>query len=284
MAKKKSKKTSNGMFATACVLLAIILVAIVFLVKKDKILSNYKDTGFFERIFGKNPEFVEKHEDKNKETVVIKDDEIVIDVKEEPSVTKTIQDKVQTVVEDVENKINEGAKKAVEEKITEAVKNPVSEEKPAKEEEKTKQEVSAKSDYQLCFIKIDADGKIIRKIVKRTAAKSQSPLTTAINYLIEGPDTSLSAEKDCMSFIPKGTKLLGARVSDGVAYLNFNENFEFNGDGVEGTLAQVMQIVYTATAFSTVNSVQILIEGKIQPYLGSEGIEIGSPISRGMYN
>lgn len=284
MAKKKSKKTSNGMFATACVLLAIILVAIVFLVKKDKILSNYKDTGFFERIFGKNPEFVEKHEDKNKETVVIKDDEIVIDVKEEPSVTKTIQDKVQTVVEDVENKINEGAKKAVEEKITEAVKNPVSEEKPAKEEEKTKQEVSAKSDYQLCFIKIDADGKIIRKIVKRTAAKSQSPLTTAINYLIEGPDTSLSAEKDCMSFIPKGTKLLGARVSDGVAYLNFNENFEISTDGNEAQYAQLQQVVFTATAFSTVNRVQILIEGKIQPYLGSEGIEIGSPISRGMYN
>ena len=40
---------------------------------------------------------------------------------------------------------------------------------------------------------------------------------------------------------------------------------------VEGYVNQLMQIVYTATSFSTVNSVQFLIEGEKREYLGSEG-------------
>ena len=41
-----------------------------------------------------------------------------------------------------------------------------------------------------------------------------------------------------------------------------------------------MQIVYTATEFSTVKSVQFLIDGQKKEYLGSEGVWIGSPLSR----
>jgi spore germination protein GerM len=86
-----------------------------------------------------------------------------------------------------------------------------------------------------------------------------------------------------MTLIPAGTKLLSAKVSGGVAYLNFNENFEINTYGVEGYIHQLEQIVYTATAFSTVNSVQFLIEGQKRDYLGSEGQWIGSPLSRSSF-
>ena len=86
-----------------------------------------------------------------------------------------------------------------------------------------------------------------------------------------------------MSLIPEGTKLLGAKVQNGIAYLDFSENFEFNSYGVEGYNGQLMQIVYTATNFSTVKSVQFLIEGKKKEYLGSEGQWIGSPLSRSAF-
>ena len=275
MAKKKSKKTSNAMFATACVLLAIIVVIIIFLVKKDQILSNYKQTGFFDRVFGSTPEFVEKHEDKKKDTIPLKNDDVVIQIQEDTTPAKKEPEPVK--VEEPVNKVEEKTEKPVEQK-TEKVQEKVEEKKNEKPPV-----VTATTDYQLCFIKVDSDGSIIRKIVKRTGAKSDSPLTTALNYIILGPNKTLSAEKDCMSFIPKGTKLLSARVTDGVAYLNFNDAFEFNEEGGEGSRFQMMQVVYTATAFSTVNSVQILIEGKKQEYLGSEGFWIGSPLSRSSF-
>ena len=84
----------------------------------------------------------------------------------------------------------------------------------------------------------------------------------------------------CQSLIPEGTKLLGATVKDRTAFLNFNEEFMFNPEGTEGLLTQLMQVVYTATEFSTVDNVQILINGTKQNYLGLEGVWIGSPLSR----
>ena len=132
----------------------------------------------------------------------------------------------------------------------------------------------------LCFIEIDGDGSINRKLVKRSVPKTDSPLTTAIKAVLAGPDTTKSEERTCISLVPEGTRLLGARVSGGVAYLDFNDAFEFNTNGVEGYNSQLMQLVYTATSFSTVNSVQFLIEGQKKDYLGSEGQWIGSPLSR----
>lgn len=298
MAKKKSKKISNGMFAFACILLAIIVMAIIFLAKKDQILSNYKETGFFERIFGKTPEFVENHEDKTKDTITLKEDDSVViniddsqndeiensETSETPSVKQMIQNGTSKIAdaiqEKVESNISEKAKEVTQnaqESIKESISKATNATEPVKNQTKTQ---TPTYDYQLCFVNIDSDGSVVRKIVKRTDKKSDSPLTTAINLLIKGPIKTSSAEKDCMNLIPEGTKLLGARVSDGVAYLNFNENFEFNSVGVEGIRGQLMQIVYTATSFSTVNSVQFLIEGSKQDYLGSEGQWIGSPLSR----
>ena len=59
-----------------------------------------------------------------------------------------------------------------------------------------------------------------------------------------------------------------------------SESFSFNKYGVQGYLGQLMQIVYTATSFSTIDNVQFLIEGQKLEYLGGEGVWIGSPLSR----
>lgn len=134
---------------------------------------------------------------------------------------------------------------------------------------------------KICFVAIDSDGPVIRKEVGRSVAKD-SPLTNCIISLLSGPTASESAT-GCRTLIPSGTRLYSASVKNGVATLDFSEEFEFNSYGVEGYLGQLMQIVYTATNFSTVDSVQILIEGQKKGYLGSEGVWIGSPLSRSSF-
>ncbi len=107
---------------------------------------------------------------------------------------------------------------------------------------------------------------------------TQSPLTFTIEALLKGP--SLSERSHGMSsLIPEGSRLISATVKDGIAYLDFNENFQFNPLGTDGYQAQLQQIVYTATEFPSVQSVQILIEGKKIDYL-HEGIYVGNPLSR----
>ena len=264
MADKSSKKKTG--LTLACIILAILVIFIFFLVKKDSILTNLKETRFFERVFGSTPEFVENHTPSEKETVKIplapESEEVVIKVEpqEKPAASQT------------ENSAqNQSTNQVKDEEKAPETKKPAEEKKPAQ---------PAYTELQLCFVEIDGDGSINRKIVKRKVAKNDSPLTTAIKAVIAGPDTTKAEERDCISLIPNGTKLLGARVSEGVAYLDFNDAFEINTNGIEGYSSQLMQLVYTATSFSTVNSVQFLIEGQKKEYLGSEGQWIGSPLSR----
>lgn len=266
MATKKNNKKKNGtLFTIACSILALLVMLIAFLVKKDQIVTNLKETSFFERVFGTTPEFVQNYEvkdNKKEKQETVKDTPITIKIE------------------------SEKVEKTPEPYIPETVKNApiVEEKKEDKVETVEKKEVKKTTvDLQLCFVIIDGNGSVTRKLVKRTVTKNDSPLVTAVNELLKGPDTSLSAEKNCMSVIPEGTKLLSAKVQNGVAYLSFNEKFEINAYGVEGYINQLMQVVYTATSFPTVNSVQFLIDGQKQDYLGPEGQWIGSPLSRNSF-
>lgn len=279
-----NKKRNTGLAVACCFLCALVLF-IVFLVKKDIIINNLQATNFFGRVFGKNPEFVENHtsanENQNNDRIEL-DAEIPLiinvdaDTTVEPKKNEQLQSNNDKTDQVVKTDLSEN-KKPTENKKTQEEKKP--EQKPV-EQPKPQQQYT---ELQLCFVEIDYDGSVNRKMIKRSVPKNDSPLTNSINLLIKGPDTSKSAEKNCMSLIPAGTKLLSAKVSDGIAYLNFNDAFEINTVGVEGYIGQLMQIVYTATTFSTVNSVQFLIEGKKKEYLGSEGQWIGSPLSRNSF-
>lgn len=279
-----NKKRNTGLAVACCFLCALVLF-IVFLVKKDIIINNLQATNFFGRVFGKNPEFVENHtsanENQNNDRIEL-DAEIPLiinvdaDTTVEPKKNEQLQSKNDKTDQVVKTDLSEN-KKPTENKKTQEEKKP--EQKPV-EQPKPQQQYT---ELQLCFVEIDYDGSVNRKMIKRSVPKNDSPLTNSINLLIKGPDTSKSAEKNCMSLIPAGTKLLSAKVSDGIAYLNFNDAFEINTVGVEGYIGQLMQVVYTATTFSTVNSVQFLIEGKKKEYLGSEGQWIGSPLSRNSF-
>lgn len=282
MATKKKKK-NGSLLTVACSLLALLVVLVIFLTQKNTIVTNLKETSFFDRAFGTTPDFVKNHEpektEKKQEIIELNNSEVTIKIEsEEASIPEEKLAAPKDEIKTEEIKIKETEKPDVA-KNTEKTEKSSEKQATQKIEKKT----PAQTQIQLCFVEIDGDGSVTRRLVKRSVEKNNSPLTYAINELLKGPSLGNSAEKNCMSLIPSGTKLLSAKVQNGVAYLNFNENFDINPYGVEGYVNQLMQVVYTATSFSTVTSVQFLIEGEEREYLGSEGQWIGSPLSRNSF-
>ena len=285
-ASKNNKKKSNYLLIVFWILIFVLLL-VVFFAKRNQIKQNLEDTDFFGRVFGKTPEFIAKNEN-NKAGK-----ELNLLGAKEPSegkyseVTGTEANKVSESemqksqdVEIIEEKKTVAENSSKKEENT--VKNQSAGEVKPKVEEKTSVQVPKKTEITLYFVSIDSDGSISRKSTKRTLEKSDSPLTDSINALLKGPSVD-ERGKDYVSLIPAGTRLLGASVKNGTATLNFSENFEFNSFGVEGYIGQLMQIVYTATEFQTVRSVQFLIEGEKKDYLGSEGQWIGTPLARSSF-
>lgn len=133
-------------------------------------------------------------------------------------------------------------------------------------------------DRVLYLMQVDPDGTILRTRVTRSLPVTSSPMVDALNALLLGPSAE-EKNRDLISLIPKGTRILSAVVRGSTAYINFNENFLFNEYGVEGYAGQLRQIVWTATEFPNVKDVQILIEGRRIDYLG-ESIWIGGPVGR----
>jgi spore germination protein GerM len=127
-------------------------------------------------------------------------------------------------------------------------------------------------------MRLDPEGSILRIRVTRQIPVSDSPLIDTLQALLRGPSPE-EARQGLMTLIPEDARILSALVRDQTAYLNFNEEFQFNTYGMEGYVAQLRQVVWTATEFPTVADVQILIEGRRLDYLG-ESIRIGSPLSR----
>ena len=281
MAEKKRKKIGIGL---AIWLIVAILIIIVFLVKWETIHNNLIRAGILQGTIIEKEEKPETPKPEKKKESSKKKDSVTLKVQEEEKpapvlkseTPKTETEKVQDkIVEAVTEKIVEKAVETAAEKVVEAVKETKPAETPKPKVEPPKP-APATTTVKLYYVVIDANGSVNYKAVNRTVAKD-SPLTNALNALLAGPTFE---EKNCTTLIPKGTKLLGVSIKDGVAILNFNEAFEFNQDGIEGYLAQLKQIINTATEFSSVNSVQFLINGEKKEYLGSDGVWIGTPLGR----
>lgn len=260
-------KQKTGLLLSCWILLALLLV-IFFFVKKDAIFSNLKQTNFFERVGGKTPEFIENYKEKEPEkSNGLLEVEVMPGPEEIGSITEVNNVETESGIQEIK----------VEKQIP-------AEEKTQPEQKSEEKKNSAatpvqKAKVNLCFVYVDSDGTVVRKIVPREIEKSKAPLTNTIKALLEGPSEN---DKNCMSLIPAGTKLLGASVKNGIATLNFSQEFEFGGISADSYRAQLMQIVFTATEFSTVESVQFLIEGQRKEYMGSEELQIwiGSPYTR----
>lgn len=272
---QKSKKKNNKVGFIFWLVFAIIII-LIFVLAKNKIAKVLNDTNFIDEVIGKdstsiteliNPE--KTSTDKDKGTV------LDLQIPEEVERSESELTERSEVIEKTEK-----TEKTTTEKIVEKIIPKETEKQPEKQQDKV--EVK-KMKLNLCFVVIDSEGSVLRKETVRQVEKNSSPLTTAINILLEGPSLD-ELDKKYISLIPEGTKLLSATVSNKTATLNFNENFSFNKYGVQGYLGQLMQIVYTATSFATIDKVQFLIEGQKIEYLGGEGVWIGSPLTRISFN
>lgn len=148
---------------------------------------------------------------------------------------------------------------------------PDSEAAPAESEE-----VETRSrDYFIHLVHLNNDGKISLEAVKRSVDFISSPLTATLKSLIGEP-----GETDgYRNIIPSNTVLNRVWIKGGIAYIDLSEEFSFNPIGLEGYRLQVQQIIATATQFSSVNAVQILIDGEQISFLGGDGLFIGQPLT-----
>ncbi len=190
--------------------------------------------------------------------------------------------KIQNVVEShnkiIITNINQDSKNnAVFASESDNIENQIILEKPKQITEAVSSETKKK--VRIFFVKVNNDGEIDLKSELKSVYVGKTPLSKSLEALLAGPDTQ-DINRGLLTLIPEGAQLLSTTIKDGVAYLNFNEMFRFNPLGVEGYIAQIKQIVYTATEFESVDSVQFSIDGVRQEYLGPEGVYIGRPISR----
>jgi spore germination protein GerM len=134
----------------------------------------------------------------------------------------------------------------------------------------------------LYFVRIDTGGTVFVWPVKRELPTNGAPLSETIKALLAGPNDT-ERKDGVSSLVPTDTRLLGARVEAGTAFLNFDEAFLFNKYGAEGYLAQLRQIIWTATEFPSVSNVQIMIAGKRRNFIG-DNIRIDQPLDKNSFS
>ncbi|MGI5172982.1 GerMN domain-containing protein [Treponema sp. OMZ 840] len=289
--KDSSGKKYSGVAAAFWIVIAL-LILIAFLVKWDHLVSVLKETAFFEHVFGFQPEFIARHEIPLKEEKADtgKSESLILEKESAKAKQPNTEDDKRNASSDFGTSDSAAKHTEPAQNVPEAsAKVPAkpAESKPPRDNSvKNTAEVKpvplAKMNQYLCFIAISGDGFVERKEVNRAVPKTNTPLTAALNALLAGPGIP-ELEKGYISLIPEGTKLLSATVQNKTAFVNFSQEFAFNKYGAQGYLGQLMQVVYTATAFDTIDNVQFLIEGEKNEYLGGEGVWVGSPLARSNY-
>ncbi|MBO7164096.1 MAG: GerMN domain-containing protein [Spirochaetaceae bacterium] len=287
---KRERKIGVGVIIWLILALALL---IAFLVKRDDILATLKRTEFFTHLLGSEPAFVENYQIKGEppadvpatqtsSPVIIQDNsgvntDLVVEFQDLSTIDLNSLSATESALPapitsaDELTAIPQEPLPSPSDVLIETPYGTITAEQSAGL-------VTEYTDVRLFFVQLNNDGSVSRKEVVRSIPKTNSPLTAAINSLLEGPNSD-DVIQNCMTLIPAGTRLLSASVKDKVATLNFSDDFEFNSYGVDGLVNQLMQVVYTACSFSSVNSVQFIIDGQKKEYLGSEGIWIGTPLS-----
>jgi germination protein M len=107
------------------------------------------------------------------------------------------------------------------------------------------------------------------------AAQGETYEVLAVKALIEGP-----AVEGHGKVIPEGTELLSLEIVEGVAYVDFSEEFVKNHwGGSAGETMTIFSVVNTLTESPNVRAVMFLVEGeKLESLAGH--IDITGPIER----
>lgn len=281
------------------IFIIIILLGVIIFAYKDK-FSVLLNTGV-----SSGKKLADKNSGKNKNSNIdkIASDKIKLMNKKENTnqdnndVKEKIKDNIEDIKENIieikdkiknSNEIKKDNNNQNKENINIVKKDQTKDENIENNKKENSNDISIKSNDQqktkiktgkVFFGKINNDDKIKIVGVERDVSYFDAPLTETLKVLLQGP-TSKEKNYDIITNIPQNTRLLSVSVKDNVAYINFSKEFEYNGFGKESSIAQIKQVVYTATEFSNVKYVQFLIDGKVKKYLGGEGLTISRPLSR----
>jgi len=89
---------------------------------------------------------------------------------------------------------------------------------------------------------------------------------------------TLPNDKTMQNIFPKGTKVLGVDVKNGIAVVNFSKEFAAKTEGEYATVMMVNAVVNTLTQYPEIKKVRILVEGRKIEVLGQMDLE--EPLSR----
>lgn len=274
MARKRSRSGLGVLFWIAFIL----LVLVVFLINRPRIESVLESTQLIEVI---QRRFADDADDAADDPIVTRPEQEPTAPPETVPVVPDVE--VPDARPDVDTDIlpEPGPEPETEDTVTPEPQPDVEPgPTPAPEEEAEPAQVRRGTVY---YIRVTDDGRIHPEGVERSVQYDSAPLTRTIEVLLAGP-TSTELSRGLLNLIPDGSRLLSASVRNGVAYLSFNEAFRFNPMGVEGYRAQLTQIIYSATEFSSIDRVQFLIEGQNVEWLGGEGVNIGTPLGRNSFS
>lgn len=257
--KKRRKKKSKGMhLGVSFWVMLLILLVVIFTFSHKELGKLISGTKLFERF---------KPEDKPL---------VVEDIETPGSKKGTAADKGTPKKETPKD----DGKKTVIKMGNQVVSDDAGKQAP-KKQEPPKQIQSTFRDSALYFVFFTGNGDIKMNKITRRVQVAGSPLQAVMEVLLEGA-TPDEINQGYLSLIPPGTKLKTIRVSDGIATMDFSEEFMFNTFGAEGMKNQLKQIVYTASEFPTVKAVQFLIDGKVVPYM-SESVYTEKPLTKNSF-
>jgi spore germination protein GerM len=116
---------------------------------------------------------------------------------------------------------------------------------------------------------LEREERVVAKESGATAAEQ------AVRELIKGP-----ADPTHVKTVPPEARLLGIKVEDGIAYVNFSREMQTkHWGGTTGELFTTYSVVNTLTEDPAITKVQFLIEGQVDPSIWGHG-ETDKPISR----
>lgn len=103
------------------------------------------------------------------------------------------------------------------------------------------------------------------------AATAPAVARGALTELLAGPD-DFEAGIGMTTEIPEGTELLGVDITDGAATVDLSADFQSGGGSLSMQL-RVAEVVFTATQFSSVETVSIELDGEAVAAIGGEGVD-----------
>ena len=246
---------------------AILLVLVVFLFNRKNIEQVMENTGFVEVI---NQRIGIDNSPGNTDNPPGQQDN--------PD-TETVQDEPETQGSPSNDPADETVGEP-EAEVSEERKEVSSETEVSQEEDepppKEPEQSTKNREYLIHLVRMGDDGSISLEAVKRVVNFIASPLTETLKSLIEEPGT----DGNYHNLIPPNTVLNRVWINGGTAFVDLSEDFRFNPIGLEGYRLQVQQIIATATQFSSVKTVQILIDGQQVDFLGGDGFFIGRPLGQ----